>query len=351
MYKARYLKLIIGIGFCIRIFFVFASSFVTNFDLESYTIIGNLTAKGISVYPSPALIRYPYPPFFIYLEALAHIIRPYDIIFLKFVFSLFDVGIIYLIFLLTKKVRMTLMYAINPISILITCVHGQFDAIPLFFLLLACYLFEKKKEIKSIGIFSLAIAVKAWPVFFIAPFVRCLQKKSYMLLLPVISLLGIILYAILFHTNVITIINVIRSYRAVYGIFGTGFLLKTLIPLHGPTTITIFIYIFLALFFIYSLFLKRKTLRKELTELILLFFTATPVFGIQWLMWLVPFLVMEKVRYAKLFFVVTTIYLLINYAQWIWKFSDIFVVGSGILVWITILIMSLTVIRFPSLQS
>ena len=56
---------------------------------------------------------------------------------IKLINIVFDLGILYLIYLLSNKnVQKTFIYAINPVTLLITTLHGQFDVIPVFFILI-----------------------------------------------------------------------------------------------------------------------------------------------------------------------------------------------------------------------
>jgi hypothetical protein len=143
------LKYIIIFSLIFKILIIFASHPIKNYDLFSYEKIGQLTLQKINIYPYPANIHYPYLPFYLYLEALAYLIKNFIPInvFLKLINLFFDLGVVYLIFLISrKKSRIALFYAFNLVNILIFYFHGQFDIIPIFFILLSISFFEQKKE-------------------------------------------------------------------------------------------------------------------------------------------------------------------------------------------------------------
>jgi hypothetical protein len=56
------------------------------------------------------------------------------------------------------------LYALHPVSLLVTGAHGQFDAIPLFFLLLAVLLAERGRPSASALALGAGIAAKSFPV-------------------------------------------------------------------------------------------------------------------------------------------------------------------------------------------
>lgn len=177
----------------------------SNFDTQSYQIIGKLTLHGKNIYPDPAISRHPYFPFFLYFEAgsimLAKILGTSPIVIIKSFLTLFHLISVLLIFHLTKQSRLkTFLYAINPISLLVTTFHGQFDIVPLTFLLAGLLAIEKKRYAMTIVLLSLAVTIKSWPLLFVIPFLKRIPKKYWyiLLLLPTFSLL---LYSYLFHTS------------------------------------------------------------------------------------------------------------------------------------------------------
>ncbi len=127
-----------------------------------------------------------YFPFIGYLGMVAiyfkNIIHPY--IFLKIVFAIFDVLILFPLYFLSKKNRQTtLIYALNPISIITFNIHGQMDSIPLFFFLFSLVLYLKNKILASVLSFSFAIYTKPWPILFIIPLIKKSKKRFLFVLL------------------------------------------------------------------------------------------------------------------------------------------------------------------------
>lgn len=314
----RKLSLIFFATFALYFVVSYISSSFSNFDSQSYHIIGSFTLKGKSIYPDPAISRYPYLPLFLYFEVLTQasssFLRIPQIFIIKIVLSLFHLFSIYAIYLLTKKnVNTVFFYALNPISLLIIAFHGQFDIIPLTCILFAIVTLQKKLFVKTILLLSLAITLKTWPILFVFPFLKRVPKKFwlYILILPSFFLL---LYSFFFHTSVFSIARVLFVYQGVGGIWGLGKILSLF------TTNKILLLTYKALFvfglLLYSYKQRKTMIKEELLELVLLFFIFTPGFGIQWFLWLVPLLFLTKKPYTYMFMTALTICLFIAYSSW-----------------------------------
>lgn len=361
----------------------------TSDDLRSFLEAGKIILSGSSYYPSL------YFPFFNYLGALALYLKPAfnPFLFLKLVFSLFDIGIVWLVYLISKKnLQTTLTYALNPISLIIANIHGQFDTIPLFFLMLGIYLFGSKsfwgggsrlsrettkpvptkswtgltlssagwrirsfarmtflsnrKETLSLLSFSAAILTKTWPFLFITPIFKRLKNKIKFIYIITFPLLFILFHSFVFKTKIIDILLPIKNYRGVYGFWGIGNILLLLIPKLDPSIIQILRRIFLISLLVFSLIIRRKKLTQEVLIIMLFFFSFTLNYGAQWLLWLVPLIVIEKPKFWKLFMILATVYLSVNFAWDVYpklyqygrllEFADM-ILGFG--VWSTVMIM------------
>ena len=233
---------------------------IDNYDLQSYRIVGILTKNHINIYPSPADLRHPYLPFYMYLEAL------FSPLFLKFINTIFDLGILYLVYLVSKKdLKTAFLYAVNPVTILIFTLHGQFDSLPIFFLLLSFRLASKGKDAFAVLSFSLSILVKTWPLIFILMLLKNLRKKHLILFTAIFPILGILIYSHYFNSTPLNIINTIIHYQGLQGIWGFGYLFRR----------KVFTYIFLILLFICSYFIKANSLINKSYRFLSFFFFTT----------------------------------------------------------------------------
>lgn len=128
-------------------------------DIKNYLKIGSMVLQAKNPYTGDN--PYPYPPLWMWFEATAAWISQHSSLSFSLVIKLpliiADLGIVFLLFKFTRQSLPSLLYALNPVSILITGFHGQFDQLVILSLLLALYH-------SSASFFSLAILLKSFPV-------------------------------------------------------------------------------------------------------------------------------------------------------------------------------------------
>ncbi len=167
------------------------------FDIEAHWTIGSLVLDGQNVYTAPlAAGRYPYPPLHglisAVLVALAQGSRTLFLILDKVAPGLCGVAIAVAVWAAARRlgrapgVALTagLLYALNPLPALVTGYHGQFEEIPLLFIVLAVLALVRDPALlprptlreglvaaASALLLGVAIAYKSWPVLFLPPLV------------------------------------------------------------------------------------------------------------------------------------------------------------------------------------
>lgn len=327
-------SLIIGLVIRLGITLIFYKS--KSEDLISFIDAGEIILKKSPIYPTL------YFPFFPYLGGLAVFLKNIfsPIIFLKIIFTIFDLGNIFLIFLLSKKnLNQTLLYALNPITIICSNIHGQFDVIPIFFLLAGIYLFTRHKEIKSMFMISFAIFTKTWPILFIIPIFSRLKNKLLFLLIIVIPFISVLFHWWYFKTPLFDILIPIKNYRGVYGYWGIGNILILFLPKIDASIIQFLRRIFFIALFIYSFYPSNKNIIKNILMIMFFFFTFTLTFGSQWLAWIVPFIILIKPKNWMQFFISATVYIIFTFAKNVYIFpldiTEIFNTSETILGFIT----------------
>lgn len=314
------MKKVLLISLILRIFLIFLSKEIINYDINSYFLVGKSFFEKINIYNSIAKLHYPYFPFFIYIEAFSYYLGK-DIILTSIIIKLFntifDLGNVYLIYLISNKnEKKAFLYSINPISLLIFSFHGQFDALCIFFLLLSLYYLKTNEKI-SILFYSISIMIKTWPLLFIFYFYKTLRNKKIFFLVPFFPLISIFLYSFFFNSKIFDILKTILSYQGVWGVWGISLLFKNLKSLYKK----LFIFGFLLIFFIKTLFfIKEKNIFRNIYKSLLFFIIFSPTFSIQYFSWFIPFFILVKsniylVDFFYIFFI--TFYLIFNYYSWI----------------------------------
>ncbi len=310
------------LALCIRLICLYIFKNITNYDLQSYLQVGELTLKGINIYPEIANLHHPYLPFFLYFEAFSIWFgksKFMSVVILKLINLLFDIGVLYLVYLLSKKnLISTFIYAVNPVTILITTLHGQFDVIPIFFLLLSIYFLNKNRGLVSILFFSLSILIKTWPILFFIPILRKIKNKKIIPLILLLPIIFISIYIWLFKSNLIYITKTVIYYQGLWGIWGISILFRK-IGVFWQKTST---FLFLISFFGYSLLTKSINIIKRIYALLIFFFVFTTNFSIQYFAWFIPFLILIKPKkYLYLIFLIS-IYLFSFYSIWLFNFKN-----------------------------
>ena len=285
---------------------------ISNFDLESYRIIGSANLEGLHIYTPEFSSRYPYFPFFVYIEGLAMTLQQFSIhyvLVIKLFLIVFEMGICYLVYRLTKNnTYLAFLYALNPVSIFISSYHGQFDAIPVFFILLAMVLLEKRREAAALSAYSFAILTKTWPILLLVPFAETLRKKRYLLLIPLFPLLTTALYALLYRAPFMSIVSTVEGYRGTFGWWGIGYLYKLITGIDTPHGTRFMRIIFFISFIVFSLLIRKRPIGTQILLLLLFFYSFTFAFAPQYLLWVIPFLLIERPKFWRQFILMTSAY-------------------------------------------
>jgi len=153
-------------------------------------------------YEAPRL--YPYPPVWVWAEAGSEWLARHTgwsfAVLVKLPVLAADLAIVALLAAGGTKTGRGLvpawLYALHPVSVLVGAFHGQFDAVALFFVLLAVFAFEAGRRDGSALALAAAIALKSFPVLLLPVFiltpgmtVRARVRFAALALLPVALLL------------------------------------------------------------------------------------------------------------------------------------------------------------------
>jgi hypothetical protein len=309
-------------------------------DVWSWNIVGEALARGENPYQVTHFLRWP-PLWMIVILAVKSLSVSLSIDFvplIKLPPILADVAIAVVIYYyfanrrhnLKQARRLALLYAVNPVSILIVAVHGQFDSFPVLFLLISVYYAvadasELDLVVASI-FFGLAIFAKGWPLFLLPLFIARLPGLKLraigltIAVLPYVLSVGT-LYA-LTPRDVLFKVIVYSSQTGWWGFTSfksvfPGALSADISDLYGGVGSVVLLLAESAL----GVYYARRSLVKSVDFAtvilagLLLFYVLTPGYGTQYLMWVVPFIVIaaEVDRWAYAYLALISIELLIEY--------------------------------------
>lgn len=203
-------------------------------------------------------------------------------------------------FLITKffdtkinKRKAFILWLFNPFTISIIYIFSNIDIIPVTLSLFSLLLFQKKRFIICGLTLGLAIGFKQYPVLFL-PFLMLFIKDLRKLMLLVFTVFGVIMAMIapFWSTAFVSsaLLSTLTTRLAFPGI-GIGFGEALMV---GVVTLSVL--------FFYSLTERNESINKlwyYLTAVLLLVF-STIHFHIQWLLWIVPFLIILSIFHTNL---------------------------------------------------
>jgi len=302
--------LVVAIAIAVRLIPNLLLPMGAGYDIESYQIVGNLVLQKIDVYTSQGAInRHPYLPLQMYWMAFCVWLTQLTALpFLKIIrlapiFA--DAGIAFVItshlYPHSKELAFQngLLYALNPISIFVSAYHGQFDAIPILFIMLSVCSIEQSLPQAGLWL-GFGILSKSWPVLALPTLATkarsWYQRIEFLVATALVPLAGIGLYALIFKTPAWTIIKRAASYNWGVGVWGYTYffhLASVLYPAFGAPFMWLVQngrYLTLAaLGLTWILKARKETPVASILTVLIAFFAFTHAFSIQYLIWLVPF--------------------------------------------------------------
>ena len=223
---------------------------------------------------------------------------------LKSYYLIFDLGIAFLLlYLITNKKKQLLAFKLwlfNPLVIFTCYIQGQFDVLPVFFVILSLYFVVKDKLIFSFLSLGIGAALKNFPFFFLIPALIFLGNKGKQKLK--FLLLGIAPYVIFslpylrapgFKNASVTSVMNLRIIRFAVHLGGVDWAYIFVI---GYTLILIFAYF-------HNQSQSNGQAIKKLwhTELIVLLWMYVSIyFHPHWILWAMPFLVLFATEDKKI---------------------------------------------------
>lgn len=282
-----------------------------GYDIESFRLVTDALLGGNEVYTA-VLGRHPYLPFQMFImAAMARLSEvsglPY-VAAIKLPAVLADVALTWLIFhslIESGRRRSTattfaLLYALNPVSVLVTAYHGQFESVTLLLMVTTWYFwrFGRRTTASAVAL-GLAILNKTWPVIMLPViWLRLPDTRSrvlYLFLALGIPVAAVALYLVVFSADPQPMLRRALTHRGVPGYWGPGSILAPLgetVPLaetifNGLSAVRnglLMVGVGLALWWT-----RRQGVLEALLTVILTMLVVTVGFGIQWLVWPIPF--------------------------------------------------------------
>lgn len=294
----------------------FILSHGADYDIESYQFVARDVLNGEDVYSDPLTqLRHPYLPMLMYWMAISDSISqathlPYvQVVRLAMIVADVSIaGILYTGLLKSSSLQRAfasgIYYALNPITVFVCAYHGQLDAIPSLFTLLAI-LYLSRSSVVSGAWIGLGILSKSWPLLALPSILTNVQhwlgKLMVILMAIIIPLVGVFIYIGIFDNDLLSVIGSTAGYNRGVGVWGYTYLFRV-VSIFVPrlewllqTSIVYGRYVTLIALALVWLFRARsEPLVRSITTVIIGFLALTHAFSIQYLSWVVPFAVFDR---------------------------------------------------------
>ncbi len=304
-----------------------------GYDIDSFHMVTDALLGGQEVYAA-SLGRHPYLPFQMFImgamAALSAATGLPFVVAIKLPAILADVAITGLLYRLVAERRgrdwaayVALLYALNPVSLLVSAYHGQFEAVTLLLLIMAWALWERRREGASAAALGLAILNKTWPVVLLPVFFIRLANWRARILYALVALgipaLAVGVYLLVYHADPMTMLGRALTHRGVAGYWGPSavvFPLATAWPVLQPLADVLLALrnpLLLVAILLVLWWTRRQTALDALLTVQLAIFAVTVGFGIQWLVWPVPFaLLAGQSRWLRAYSLAATLMLAVH---------------------------------------
>ncbi|MDD2482716.1 MAG: glycosyltransferase family 87 protein [Candidatus Shapirobacteria bacterium] len=238
----------------------------------------------------------------------------YYMFLLKIPYLILDIGLAILLLKIFNNSKIFYFWLFNPISIYLIYVLGNFDILPTFLTVLSFYFLRKQKLLFSYLSIGLAIALKMYPIIFVA-FIFFYEPKNILKHLKYccFSLIPLI----------ITVIPFINQNTFISSFLGSGLTQKILE--YKLLNLPIFPILYLLILINYIFSKSKYKFELAVTQTFLIFIGLVK-FHPQWLIWFFPFILIIFINskifnklYLILFFILIYIYIFLfndNFLFW-----------------------------------
>ncbi|MBN1263836.1 MAG: DUF2029 domain-containing protein [Candidatus Pacebacteria bacterium] len=212
---------------------------------------------------------------------------------LKLPYLFFDLGILWCLTQLfdsgKQKKRVFWLWVFNPLSFYSAYLVGQFELIPLFFVVLSLVLAKKGKSEWATVALGVGGAYKMFPLFFLPVLAACMGKEFWQ------KIKLMILGAVPFFLSIAPFLRSTAFRQVVLFSKQSQKILHSSLPLSGAESIYLFVFVWGLIF----LAAWQKADRNEpwfyYLAVMLAFFSLTH-YHPQWFVWLTPFLFIQLVK-------------------------------------------------------
>ena len=368
-----------ALAFCLKTAIVLKTIGTNDVLSWEWFLAGIRKSGALSLYHSTEVGLFNHPPFMVHLlRGLGLITASTTLPFpfwIRLPGILADLGSLGLVGMILEprsgqRLAALLLMAASPASVMISGFHGNTDPVMIFFVLLSIFLIERRGSTWLAGVaLGMSINMKVWPlvllpvVFLYYP--DAPKRIACFAATGATVLLGSMPYIL---QEPLVIARRVLGYGSIYGHWGVSRVIDGLVDLTGyfrwPNTFYyhwgkfIVLGTIIAASFWMNRGLKKPPLFLQCGLVAFLFLALTPGFGVQYLAWLVPWVVGLGPWTALLYYATSGIFLFLVYNFWShgipWYLADSPKVGSWrgygiffeLLCWASVLVILLRYMKY-----
>ncbi|MHB1501876.1 MAG: glycosyltransferase 87 family protein [Candidatus Dormibacteria bacterium] len=286
-----------------------------SFDIRSFAIQAATVLHHQNVYAVTA--RYPYPPVWLFVAALCRLVASWgqfsfvDVV--RIPACLGDMGTIVVLAYFGaaryqqrwKALSLPLCYALNPLPLLISAGHGQFDSLPILFMLMAVLLLEKHAGTAAL-LLGVAVALKGWPVLF-APYLVFRAPRSQWLASSALILAPAVVATGIYTVWVGWSGKVVAEVLGYQGVAGFGWMALAS-PGGGRNVAGVLLEVTIVAFVLFVSTRSALVMEPALVAAVVFmgFYAAGYDISVQYLLWVLPFLIVTDVGWSLIYSFVAT---------------------------------------------
>ncbi len=377
--KKPFFWIVITAAFFVTLFkiYIALTTYGSN-DIWSWNFFANTMHQYGAIKLYQKIDRFIHPPFMIHILNLWLILSkktslPFQF-WVRLPGILADFGSILLVKSILEKTNtpfskiafMTMVLA--PISIMVSGFHGNTDPVLMFFLLIA--IDRLSLELSNFNLiaaglaFGMAISIKMVPLMYLPAIFFYLpdNKKRIKFLLYAFATFFTLALPYLAEDPKLILVKIL-NYHSLYGYWGISFIFKATHNIYLNTIFKEFGAYFTMLLITLAAFCmnwrihgKKPSIFTQCALTTFLFFIFTPGFGVQYLAWTVPWIVLLSARESLYYNAITGLFLFTVYSFWSekfpWYYANSVKIGLwhgnisaiGLLAWLSMIMVTILLI-------
>lgn len=218
------------------------------------------------------------------------------LLILKGLYLIFDIAIVFILIKFFKdfeqKKRIFTLWLFNPFSLVLIYIYSGIDILPVLFMTMSLLLLQNQRILLSAFLMGIAAAFKGYTLIFL-PFFFLMGKhfkQKALIILSLITPFLIIALPFLFTKG-------FKEQALVSGLTNRIFYTNISLGFGETLMITVFLASFL---FFWAMSSKNKISAWHYLLALLLILFSTIHYHIQWLLWILPFIILLSVFYKNL---------------------------------------------------